>query len=317
MILAPFTGKDQHGKCVTFGAGLLSREDVESYAWLFEKFKICMGSAPTMIITDQDPAMKIAIERVFPESRHRLCMWHIMDKVSEKVPPNLKKDESFLKRLNDVVWSEFAEPPEFERNWKELMDEAGLIENNWFNSMYELRNRWIPAYFRDVPMSGLFRTTSVSESVNSFFGKYNNSRDNLVGFFMHFDSALDAQRHKHAENCGVDESSFPQLSTKFLFEKHAATVYTTKIFEKEVRKEIYTGCNNCSFVNIIAGEVASVFVVDDGYNAAFDVIYNKSDGTITCGCKKFIMSGLLCRHIFAVFKNLKFESIPEKYVVSR
>lgn len=270
-----------------------------------------------MIITDQDPAMKIAIESVFPESCHRLCMWHIMEKVPDKVPMNLKKDESFLKRLNEVVWSEVHEPFEFEKNWEELMHESGLIENSWFNSMYEMRHRWIPTYFRDVPMSGLFRTTSVSESVNSFFSKFNNSRDNLVCFFMHFDSALDAQRHKHAENCSVDESSFPQTSTKFLFEKHAAKVYTTRIFLRKVRNEIYSSCNNCSFVSIAAGEVTSVFAVHDGYNPVVDVVYNKSDESITCGCKNFITSGLLCRHIFAVFKNLKFESIPEKYVVSR
>ncbi|XP_057770749.1 protein FAR1-RELATED SEQUENCE 5-like [Salvia miltiorrhiza] len=33
MIFAPFTGKDNHGGCVTFAAGLLSREDVSSYSW--------------------------------------------------------------------------------------------------------------------------------------------------------------------------------------------------------------------------------------------------------------------------------------------
>ncbi|XP_057770849.1 protein FAR1-RELATED SEQUENCE 5-like [Salvia miltiorrhiza] len=34
MIFAPFTGKDNHGGCVTFAAGLLNREDVSSYSWI-------------------------------------------------------------------------------------------------------------------------------------------------------------------------------------------------------------------------------------------------------------------------------------------
>ncbi|KAH6776806.1 hypothetical protein C2S51_000086 [Perilla frutescens var. frutescens] len=103
MIFAPFTGKDNHGKCVCFGASLLSGEDNESYSWVFEKFLKCIGNSPGMIITDQDPALKIAVEQSFPDSRHMLCMWHIMMKVPEKAPHTLRKDESFMKRLSDDV----------------------------------------------------------------------------------------------------------------------------------------------------------------------------------------------------------------------
>lgn len=42
MIFAPFTGKDNHGKIVTFVAGLLTREDVESYEWILNNFKRCI-----------------------------------------------------------------------------------------------------------------------------------------------------------------------------------------------------------------------------------------------------------------------------------
>ena len=37
------------------------------------------------IITDQDKAMKKAIEIVFPNTRHRWCLWHILKKVPEKL----------------------------------------------------------------------------------------------------------------------------------------------------------------------------------------------------------------------------------------
>lgn len=43
------------------------------------------GHNPTLLITDQDPAMKVVIENVFTSSIHIFCMWHIMKKVSEKV----------------------------------------------------------------------------------------------------------------------------------------------------------------------------------------------------------------------------------------
>ena len=43
------------------------------------------GSPPLGIITDQDRAMQNAIEIVFPNTRHRWCLWHILKKVPEKL----------------------------------------------------------------------------------------------------------------------------------------------------------------------------------------------------------------------------------------
>lgn len=85
MVFIPFTGVDNHKRCVTFGAGMLSKENVHSYEWLLNAFKKAFPRVPQVILTDQDPAMKIAIDRAFPQSRHRLCMWHIMEKVTSKV----------------------------------------------------------------------------------------------------------------------------------------------------------------------------------------------------------------------------------------
>ncbi|KAL6533762.1 hypothetical protein OROHE_013599 [Orobanche hederae] len=85
MIFIPFTGKDNHGSCVTFAAGLLSKEDVDSYSWLLTKFVECMGTHPKIFVTDQDPALKIVVQNVLPNTRHRFCLWHIMMKVAEKI----------------------------------------------------------------------------------------------------------------------------------------------------------------------------------------------------------------------------------------
>ena len=85
MVLVPFTGIDNHNRCILFGAALLASEAAKRYTWLLKRFKKIFGNAPKVVVTDQDPAMKIAIEKIFPDSRHRLCMWHIMQKLSGKV----------------------------------------------------------------------------------------------------------------------------------------------------------------------------------------------------------------------------------------
>ena len=169
MIFAPFTGKDNHGKPITFAAGLLANEGTESFSWLFNQFVKCMGSAPKLIVTDQDLAMKSAIQNVLVNTRHRWCMWHIMNKLADKVSKVLRANEDFKKELSDCVWSELIEPEEFEVTWKGIMEKYGLEGDDWFEPMFASRKFWVPAYFRDFPMSSLMRTTSVSESQNIFF----------------------------------------------------------------------------------------------------------------------------------------------------
>ena len=85
MVFVPFTGINHHNRCLTFASGLLADESAGAYIWLLTEFKNAFGKDPNVVITDQDPSMKIAIEECFPNSRHRLCMWHIMQKLSTKV----------------------------------------------------------------------------------------------------------------------------------------------------------------------------------------------------------------------------------------
>ncbi|KAH6782004.1 hypothetical protein C2S51_007297 [Perilla frutescens var. frutescens] len=138
MEFTSFTGKDNLGKYVTFGVALLSSENTESYCWILEKFKDCMGRSPSILITDQDPALKNAMKYVFHDMRHRLCMWHIMLKFSERVPPHLKKDKSLRKKVNKIVWSDVIELVVFKKKWQEIMSEYGFTDIPWFKSMYDL-----------------------------------------------------------------------------------------------------------------------------------------------------------------------------------
>ncbi|CAH9101106.1 unnamed protein product [Cuscuta europaea] len=238
MVFTPFTGVDNHKKCITFGVGLLLKEDVESYAWLFRCFLNAMGREPKCIITDQDPSMKIAILQVFSTSCHRFCMWHIMSKVSSKVGPVLSKDSNFMKELNSIVWSHYLEPFEFEMRWTNLMKEYDLIHHNWFSHMLETMRLWIPAYFGDIFMAGLLRTTSRSESENIFFNEFTNPNFSLVEFYMQFESALDSQRHKSAQLTKVSESSIPEYKTPLHIERYASSVYNHSIFISFRRKYV-------------------------------------------------------------------------------
>ena len=66
---------------ILFGCTFLVNETTESFIQLFETFFTTMGGKqPISIFTDQDQAMANEIKKVFPKSRHRLCLWHISQK---------------------------------------------------------------------------------------------------------------------------------------------------------------------------------------------------------------------------------------------
>ncbi|XP_042035104.1 protein FAR1-RELATED SEQUENCE 5-like [Salvia splendens] len=152
MIFTPFTVKDNHGRHVTFAAGLVCSEKTRAFAWLFRHFVECMGVAPKMIVTYQDLGLRSAIEEVPVGNRHCWCMWHIMHKLANKVPNRLLRDDEFKKEFNACVWSDLVEPDEFEEEWNRLVEHHRLEDVDWFTTLYEYRQFWIPAYFRDFPL---------------------------------------------------------------------------------------------------------------------------------------------------------------------
>ncbi|CAI9263758.1 unnamed protein product [Lactuca saligna] len=166
MVFVPFTGIDNHKRCVTFGAGLLSREDTDSYIWLLKSFLKAFGKQPLLVLSDQDPPMKKAIETVFPQSIHRLCMWHITSKLPLKVSLNIVNNPEFRKKFNFLIWNSRLEVDDFE----------------------------IPAFFKHIPLSGLMRTTSRSENENSAFHQNTHYGSTLVHFMMSFKAAMEKQR---------------------------------------------------------------------------------------------------------------------------
>nr|GEW16383.1 protein FAR1-related sequence 5 [Tanacetum cinerariifolium] len=84
MVFVPFTVIDNYIKYVTIVAGLLKNVTTKYYIWLLKAFIKSFGKAPSIVVTDQDGAMRNAIEAEFGGSKHRLCMWHITQKLPAK-----------------------------------------------------------------------------------------------------------------------------------------------------------------------------------------------------------------------------------------
>ena len=124
------------------------------------------GRAPPAIITDQDRAMKNAIEIVFPNARHRWCLWHIMKKIPEKLS-GYKQYDQIKYILGNIVYDSLT-VDDFERSWYKMIEKFELHTNGWLNGLYNERHRWVPCFMKVCFWARMF-TTQRSESMNAFF----------------------------------------------------------------------------------------------------------------------------------------------------
>ncbi|GJV77331.1 FAR1-related sequence 5-like protein [Tanacetum coccineum] len=262
MKFVPFIGIDNHGKCVTLGSGMLLHEDTKSYTWLLTAFMSAFLKEPTMIVTDQDGAMKRAIEAVFKKAKHRLCMWHIMQKIPTKICKEIYDQTDFKERFDKIVWNMSIEPVTFEEKWAQLIEAFDLKNHKWLTKMFDLREIWIPAYFIDSPLFGLMRTTSRSESENSFFKSFTSPGATLVSFMMSYESAMERQRYRQEKLDFNTIDAAPKFITQLDIESHASKVYTRTMF-LIVQTEINEGCWNCTVQGLNRDEGCENFVIRD------------------------------------------------------
>ncbi|XP_024964697.1 protein FAR1-RELATED SEQUENCE 5-like, partial [Cynara cardunculus var. scolymus] len=245
MVFVPFIGIDNHRRSVVFGSGLITEETIQAYTWLLESFLKVHGHQPTLILTDQDASIKKAIPVVFPDARHQLCMWHIMKKLPAKVGSDIILNTNFRKQLLKLVWSVHLEPDEFEVKWASLLNEFDLHTHPWLEDVFQMRTNWIPSYFREIPLCCLMKTTSRSESTNSFFRKFDKHSNILLEFILSYDTAIDKQRNRQRNEDHKTNTTTLTFKTNTLIEYYATKVYTRAILFK-VQQEIFKGYRFCS-----------------------------------------------------------------------
>ncbi|XP_022866097.1 protein FAR1-RELATED SEQUENCE 1-like [Olea europaea var. sylvestris] len=172
--------------------------DDDSRTWL----KCMGGKAPHEIITDQDRVMQNAIEIIFPNTKHRWCLWHILKKLPEKFGYHVDK-ASIFSTIHVLVYdSQSIE--EFEESWRDMIKMYKLHDNVWLSELYENRVRWVP-YFPRTTFCASMLTTQRSKSMNAFFDGYVHAKTSLKQFVEQYERAL---RNKVKNEFIADFKSF-------------------------------------------------------------------------------------------------------------
>ncbi|XBJ07463.1 hypothetical protein VPH35_012976 [Triticum aestivum] len=273
------------------------------------------GIAPKLIMTDEDQSMRIRIEQVFPNTMHRLCMWHILMKLTEKVGTTMKNNPDFHERFMSCVWGSET-PSEFESQWCSIISDFGLADNTWLQEKYESRNSWIPAYFMETHLGGILRTTSRSESENAFFRHFANRNLALIEFWVRFETALEEQRQKELQEDNASLHTLPMLKTCWSIESHGRDVYTHEVFA-EFQCQVVAARDYCHVKSIVqVGEVRTIGISSKSGKVRV-VSFNTSTKAAHCSCRMFESLGIICRHIIVVLRNEGCDEIPSQYVLHR
>ena len=229
--MPPLVGVNHHWKNVFFGCAFLLDETTVSFSWLFETFLESMGNKkPKTIFTDQCQAMKNAIRVVFPDTCHRLCLWHISKNAAENLPRHYGILE-FKSRFNKILYN-CENELEFESSWDALLRDYNLEGNKWLNTLYKNREMWCSVFSHNI-FSAKMKTSSRSESVNNVFQHMACKTIRLTKFVHEYEKTSKYMRVEELEEdfrCKQGTSS--QIVKNCGLLEHVLSIYTRTFFKR-------------------------------------------------------------------------------------
>ncbi|BBH02303.1 hypothetical protein Prudu_012830 [Prunus dulcis] len=250
------------------------------------------GPPPKMIITDHDAAMTKAIVN----------------------PPTLRDRFSYL---NACMW-DIDTTIEFESKWLTLITENGLNDHPWLSSIYDLRDKWVPAYAKHVFSAGML-SSKQPESSHAFFKPYVSRKNSLMDFVVRFERGLAKQRHEELYADHVDRNEKPASLLETSMETQVAGLYTKALYQKFQKEELKS--LKCFLQCTTSDDRQRVYKVTErikpGVSKVKEVVYDASADLASCSCKHLESCGIPCRHVLAFLKHEQVEYLPDKYLLQR
>ena len=235
--------------------------------------------------------MRSAINDVFPNTVHRNCRWHIVQKVTEKLGAFLSKREVLRKEFNDCV-NESYSPQEFETRWEKMVTDHGVAEHEEFIHLYRNRTCWVPAYFVHN-FYPFLQTTQRSEGFNAVLKKYVNPQNSLIDFIRQY--AAIQEKIMCAED-KQDADTVIKEARKWSYhpiELQMSKVYTRNIFlrfQGEMQAVMSYNCKQLSPLTYVV-DCISRFVPGYG-DKSFNVKADPEGGEYACECCKYERDGI-------------------------
>ncbi|XP_020577929.1 protein FAR1-RELATED SEQUENCE 5-like [Phalaenopsis equestris] len=312
---AAFSGINHHRQLIVFGCAFMTDENEASFIWLFETWLCLMsGRCPVSFVTPFNDVIGSAAAKVFPNVQHRFCQRDVFRKCKENLSDVYSQYASFKSEFKKCV-NEPESSREFELAWRLLLDRYGLEGNMWLKSLYNVRQKWVPAYLRGTFYAEIPGGLLKSETMHNFFQRNSITTTTLRDLVSQFDKAMAGQSEKeiHADFAMIH--SKPVMKTPSPIEKQASEIYTRVIFDL-VQEELVEAS---SFLmdKVEDGMICKFRVTKVDADRAYFIVYNASENTINCSCSMYETCGILCRHVFKVLMVLCALALPSEYILRR
>ncbi|XP_043726120.1 protein FAR1-RELATED SEQUENCE 11-like [Telopea speciosissima] len=311
MIVGIWVGVTNHGVSCLFGCCLLRNEKASSFSWALKVFlRFMNGKHPKIIFTDQDSAIREAVREQMPGTRHAFCMWYITKKApgwfSSLLGTRYNKWQEEFYKLNEAESEE-----DFDVGWRDMGEMYGLSGDlNWIN-LYELRALWAKPFLKSS-FVGIW-TTNRSESMNSFMKRFITSETLLTEFMEQVGRAVDTIVLAGEKQNMQQKVNKIVLKTGAPIEEHASkllTPYAFNQYQKEILQSFFYRVQQ-----IDNGEwlVKHASTEDKGCK----VYHVVGGGVVSCSCRAFEFTGILCRHAVAVLQRNNCFGTPDQYLPVR
>lgn len=311
-----FVGFNHFRETVIFGAVLLYSETYESFKWLFETFvQAHNGKKPRTIFTDQDFAMGKAVEEVFTEAWHGLCTFHIMQNAIKHLSNEQKCDDSNILASFSACMFEYEDKEQFEAEFFILRNK--VQKKTWLDSIYRLKEKWAISFMNGVFTLGM-RSTQLSESLNNDLKNHLKANLDILRFLRHFERVVQGKRDKELLAEFDSRRKQPRIKVMTPMLLQVSKLYTPIIFEafqseyeRSIASRIEVLGNNEYLVAIASLDQELIF--EDEHR----VTGNPMEETVTCTCKQFNNSGILCAHALKVLDIMNVKLLPAHYILKR
>ncbi|KAL5711554.1 hypothetical protein ACHQM5_021991 [Ranunculus cassubicifolius] len=317
MPFGPFTGINHHFQSIQFGCALLLDETEESFVWLFETWLGAMGGKPPIsILTDQDRAMTAAVRKVFPNTKHRFCYWHIIFKFPEHLAQVYKDNKELAALISKCLWNTYS-IVEFEEKWKEIMTRYGLSENEWLTGLYVIRESWVPVYHRDTFFGGQ-NTTGRSEGMNYVYKSFFSADCNLQKFVHQNERCLKTIVLNEKQEDYDSEQKDPILHEPHFLLRSAGKLYTRNMYVKF--KEQFERAMHYKILNEEIGAEFTTYVMRSRKkenSRIWKASFNRATLKGFCQCKMVEFLGIPCRHLIKLFVHYDIDDVPNHFILRR
>ncbi|RYR10054.1 hypothetical protein Ahy_B05g078520 [Arachis hypogaea] len=176
---------------------------------------------------NQSLQMRSALETTLPHTRHRWCIWHILNKIPNKLV-GYRRFNQLNTCMKRIVF-EFKSKDSFEGDWHDFIEEYDLYNSRWLKDMFDDRHMWVPVFFKDEFWAGM-RSTQRSENMHSVFDKYLNSKSSLLQFFRQYQNCVIDKEQKELECDAADLRGIIPCVSSSPIEKQFQREYTNSMF---------------------------------------------------------------------------------------